>query len=112
MRNTSFYFHIELKPFLLSAFGLIVLYLFAMYLSAQNEFIGIPDKSGFIAGYWSGLWDGICAPISLFRTGFDTQSEIVYNHHNNGVSYVFGYLLPIGHYVCFKFLKFIVDKIF
>jgi hypothetical protein len=51
----------------------------------------LPDE-GTIAGFWLGLWHGIIAPItfvvSLFNDGVN-----VYEVHNNGAWYNFGFVL-------------------
>jgi hypothetical protein len=52
-------------------------------------------QSGEIAGFWLGLWHGVIAPItfviSLFSDGVN-----VYEIHNNGNWYNFGFVLGAG----------------
>jgi len=51
----------------------------------------LPDE-GTIAGFWLGLWHGVIAPVtfvvSLFNDGVN-----VYEVHNNGGWYNFGFVL-------------------
>jgi len=48
-----------------------------------------------IAGFWKGLWDGITACIAFFIALFGGHTNI-YEVHNNGGWYNFGFLLGIG----------------
>jgi hypothetical protein len=74
--------------------GLLVLLavLAAGCAAGPNPAVGIPSESGGTAGFWLGLWHGIIAPItflvSLFNDGVN-----VYEVHNNGGWYNFGFVL-------------------
>jgi hypothetical protein len=61
----------------------------------SNELLSTPDTEGLIAGFWLGLWHGFIAPftfiVSLFREGVT-----IYEVHNNGGWYNFGYLIGIS----------------
>jgi hypothetical protein len=48
-----------------------------------------------IAGFWKGLWDGITAIIAFVIALFGSHVNI-YEVHNNGGWYNFGFLLGIG----------------
>jgi hypothetical protein len=48
-----------------------------------------------IAGFWKGLWDGITAIIAFVISLFGGHVNI-YEVHNNGGWYNFGFLLGIG----------------
>ena len=52
------------------------------------------DLSGSVAGFWLGLWHGFTAPfafvISLFKDDIG-----VYEAHNNGRWYNFGFILGL-----------------
>lgn len=56
---------------------------------------GVADSEGNLAGFWLGLWHGVIAPItfliSLFSDGVN-----VYEVHNNGNWYNFGFVLGAG----------------
>jgi hypothetical protein len=60
--------------------------------AAQNALKDTPAPDGSVAGFWLGLWHGIILPISfivsLFRDGVN-----IYEVHNSGGSYNFGFLL-------------------
>jgi len=53
------------------------------------------DQVGHIAGFWGGLWNGITAPFSFFGSLFSDHIGI-YNVHNNGGWYNFGFVLGVG----------------
>lgn len=60
-----------------------------------NQFKGTIGADGRVAGFWLGLWHGFIAPFvfvaSLFRTGLN-----IYEVHNNGAWYNFGYLFGLA----------------
>ncbi|HEX6500954.1 MAG TPA: hypothetical protein VF054_18275 [Micromonosporaceae bacterium] len=51
-------------------------------------------STGHIAGFWAGLWQGIILPITFIVSLFTNQVSI-YDVHNNGNWYDFGYVLGI-----------------
>ncbi|HVI69665.1 MAG TPA: hypothetical protein VM581_04365 [Magnetospirillaceae bacterium] len=57
--------------------------------AGQNTAAGVA-VDGDIAGFWSGLWHGIIIPISWFFSLF-FESVNVYEVHNNGNWYDFGF---------------------
>ena len=63
--------------------------------AGTNQFRDSPDDEGNVAGFWRGLWQGLIAPIafvvSLFKNGVS-----IYEVHNNGGWYNFGFLLGAG----------------
>lgn len=52
-----------------------------------------PDS---LAGFWSGLWDGLTATLAFFGTLLGLGEWNVYEVHNNGAWYNFGFLIGIG----------------
>jgi hypothetical protein len=60
-----------------------------------NPEVGTTSPDGDLAGFWLGLWHGIIAPvtfvISLFSDNFN-----LYEVHNNGNWYDFGFVLGAG----------------
>jgi len=83
---------------------MVAVFLFAVILLAlaltgcapgPNELRGDPGEDGDVAGFWLGLWHGIIAPftflISLFKDSIN-----VYEIHNNGNWYNFGFVLGAG----------------
>ena len=59
-----------------------------------NQLTDSPDGEGKVAGFWKGLWHGFIVLftfiISLFSDGVR-----IYEVHNNGGWYNFGYLLGV-----------------
>ncbi len=103
-------FSFDKGVFIANVIGIVTLVasiFLARYLTANNPLVDVPNQFGHVAGGWSGLWDGICAPFSLIFTGFDTTSEYVFDNHNDGFSYSFWYVYPYE-----VFLFSIVKKIF
>lgn len=52
-------------------------------------------QSGAPAGFWLGLWHGIILPIAFLVSLFNSHVGI-YEIHNNGGWYNFGFVLGIG----------------
>jgi hypothetical protein len=84
------------KRFGVKAYRLVLLAVaLAVVLAAcsagANPEVGSPHVDGDVAGFWMGLWHGLIAPItfiiSLFR-----DSVNVYEVHNNGNWYDFGFM--------------------
>jgi hypothetical protein len=59
-----------------------------------NSLTGSPDRKGEVAGFWLGLWQGIIAPITFIISLFSDTVEM-YEVHNNGGWYNFGFLLGL-----------------
>jgi hypothetical protein len=60
-----------------------------------NELAGVPDAGGDVAGFWQGLWHGFIAVITFVISLF-TDSVNVYEVHNNGGWYDFGFVLGLS----------------
>lgn len=62
-----------------------------------NALIGTANDKATVAGFWLGLWQGFIAPfvfvVSFFQPGLN-----IYEVHNNGAWYNFGYLFGV---MCF-----------
>lgn len=71
--------------------SLIVLVLSAC-VAGPNEMVNTPDEEGEVAGFWQGLWQGLISPITFVISLF-SDSVHVYEIHNNGNWYNFGFLL-------------------
>ncbi|MFN0062498.1 MAG: hypothetical protein ACKVPX_08260 [Myxococcaceae bacterium] len=59
-----------------------------------NENLGISNVEGLVAGFWRGLWHGIVVPVTFLVSLF-TKDVQVYEVHNNGGWYNFGFLLGV-----------------
>lgn len=75
--------------------ALLLLNLLAGCAPGSNQFKGTIGEQGSIAGFWLGLWQGFIAPlvflISLFKPGLS-----IYEVHNSGTWYNFGYLFGLA----------------
>ncbi len=62
--------------------------------AGPNELLNLENEQGRVAGFWRGLWHGLIAPftflISLFK-----ENVGIYETHNNGKWYNFGYILGL-----------------
>lgn len=53
------------------------------------------DAKGRVAGFWRGLWHGLISPITFIISIF-TKNVRIYEVHNNGSWYNFGFVLGAG----------------
>jgi hypothetical protein len=83
-----------------SSLTLVVLVLLLLNILAgcapgANPSTGTASEHGAVAGFWLGLWHGFIAPfvfvISLFKSNLS-----IYEVHNNGHWYNFGYLFGVA----------------
>lgn len=63
--------------------------------AGPNTFVNTPDESGRIAGFWQGLWHGVIAPVTFVISLFADKVH-VYEVHNSGAWYNFGFLLGLA----------------
>lgn len=54
-----------------------------------------PDDEGRVAGFGRGLWHGVIAPVTFVISLFTDRVEL-YEVHNNGGWYNFGFLIGAG----------------
>lgn len=77
-------------------FPLILIVLTSLVISGcvagPNELVNTPDEEGQIAGFWQGLWQGFISPFTFIVSLF-SDTVHVYEVHNNGGWYNFGFLL-------------------
>jgi hypothetical protein len=59
-----------------------------------NKLEDTADPEGETAGFWLGLWQGIIAPVTFIISLFSDNVEM-YEVHNNGGWYNFGFLLGV-----------------
>ena len=74
--------------------GVLILALLAGCAAGPNSLQNTPDAKGEVPGFWRGLWNGIIAPITFVISLF-TQKVRMYEVHNNGGWYDFGFVLGI-----------------
>ena len=53
------------------------------------------DAEGKIAGFWLGIWHGLISPITFVISLF-THNVRLYEIHNNGSWYNFGFVIGAG----------------
>ena len=63
--------------------------------AAGNTVRSVPNAHGHVAGFWLGLWQGAIAPITFLISLFSNHVN-VYEVHNNGNWYNFGFVLGAG----------------
>lgn len=59
-----------------------------------NELANSENQEGKVAGFWQGLWHGLMAPIT-FGISIFKEDVGVYEVHNNGKWYNFGFILGL-----------------
>lgn len=77
---------------LLLLLGVLVL---AACAAGSNPAIDTAAPDGDIAGFFMGFWHGFIAPITFFVSLF-TENVNIYEVHNNGNWYDFGFVLGAG----------------
>ena len=60
-----------------------------------NQFKGTAGEQGRVAGFWLGIWQGFIAPFVFVASVFRSNLTI-YEVHNNGAWYNFGYLFGLA----------------
>lgn len=59
-----------------------------------NDLVNTRTTAGSVAGFWQGLWNGVIAPVTFIISLF-TKNVQIYEVHNNGGWYNFGFLLGL-----------------
>jgi hypothetical protein len=83
---------------LLALLLVVAVLLLAGCAAGPNPNVVQPVKEAKVAGFWLGLWHGIIAPITFIISLF-SKSVNIYEVHNNGGWYNFGFVLGLS--VCF-----------
>jgi hypothetical protein len=60
-----------------------------------NRLEKTPNAEGEIAGFWLGVWHGLIAPLTFIVSIFSAKVNI-YDVHNSGGWYNFGFVLGAG----------------
>ena len=63
--------------------------------AGPNEFKGLEDVEGDVAGFFMGLWHGFIALFTFIISLFSDKVN-VYEIHNNGGWYNFGFILGVS----------------
>lgn len=62
--------------------------------AGANELVNTENQDGNIAGFWKGFWHGLIMPFTFFMSLFK-ENVGIYEPHNNGNWYNFGFLLGL-----------------
>jgi hypothetical protein len=74
---------------------LLLLNILAGCAPGANQFKGTASEHGVVAGFWLGLWQGFIAPFVFVASLFKSDLNL-YEVHNNGAWYNFGYLFGLA----------------
>lgn len=74
---------------------LIAILLMAGCAPGPNPLEKTTDATGLTAGFFLGLWHGFISPVTFIVSIF-TQNVRIYEVHNNGAWYNFGFVLGAG----------------
>ena len=84
------------KKLLVANMLLLFVVIFAIGCAAgPNPAVHTPVADGSVVGFWFGLWHGTISPITFIISLFNDNVHI-YEVHNNGGWYNFGFMLGIG----------------
>jgi hypothetical protein len=74
---------------------LLLMFFLASCAPGPNDLEKTPDNEGKVAGFWKGLWHGLISPITFIISIF-SKGVRLYEVHNNGSWYNFGFVLGAG----------------
>jgi hypothetical protein len=83
-----------MKKALIAGLLILMLVMLTGCVAGPNALVNTPDEEGRVAGFWLGLWHGIIAPVTFIISLFSDKVH-VYEVHNNGNWYTFGFLLGL-----------------
>jgi hypothetical protein len=63
--------------------------------AGPNPEVGVAPAGGDVAGFFAGLWHGFISPVTFIISLF-TNDVSVYEVHNDGNWYDFGFVLGAG----------------
>ena len=84
-----------MKPY--HVIGILCLFIFVLASCAPgpNGLEKTPDSEGKVSGFFKGLWYGLISPITFVISVFSKNVRL-YEVHNNGTWYNFGFVLGAG----------------
>jgi hypothetical protein len=80
---------------LLTVMIVILVLTLAACAAGPNPELGVAPPEGEVAGFFPGLWHGIISPITFLISLF-TDDVSIYEVHNSGNWYDFGFVLGAG----------------
>jgi hypothetical protein len=66
-----------------------------IYAPGPNPLVNTPDAQRRVAGFLTGIWQGIISPITLIGSVINPTTQM-YEVHNDGSAYNFGFLLGVA----------------
>jgi hypothetical protein len=75
--------------------GLLLILVLTSCAPGPNSVEKTAGPEGKIAGFWLGLWHGLISPITFIISLF-TKNVDIYEVHNSGSWYNFGFVLGAG----------------
>jgi len=83
------------KKILIAVLGILVILALAGCAAGANPALNTTNSADHLAGFWSGLWQGIISPITFIISLFSYNLNI-YEVYNNGGWYNFGFLFAMS----------------
>jgi hypothetical protein len=83
-----------MKKRLWAGLGILTLLVLVSCAPDPNPMVGTQPEVGTVANFWMGLWHGFITPVTFIISLF-SDSVGVYDVHNNGSWYNFGYVLGL-----------------
>lgn len=80
------------------ALALVLVVLLSACAAGANPQADVAASDGSVAGFWLGLWHGIIAPVTFVISLF-SDTVGIYEVHNTGGWYDFGFVLGLGFLV-------------
>ena len=75
--------------------GIVLVFTLSACAAGVNPSVDTPAHGGDPAGFWLGLWQGFISPITFIISLFNDNVSM-YEVHNNGNWYDFGFVLGAG----------------
>jgi hypothetical protein len=82
----------------IAVLGIGVILLLSACTAGANQAVDVPAADGDLAGFWTGLWHGIILPFTFIVSLF-SDTVGVYEVHNTGGWYDFGFVLGAGTFL-------------
>ncbi len=85
----------QVKRVLLFGLIAVLLVVFSGCAAGPNDFQDTGDEGGQVVGFWRGIWHGFITPFAFIISLFN-DSVGIYETHNNGGWYNFGYVIGLS----------------
>ena len=83
------------KRVVLAGMAILGVLLLAGCAAGINPTVDVPGVEGELAGFWKGLWHGLISCVTFVISLF-TDNVNVYEVHNSGNLYDFGFMLGVS----------------